>query len=186
MINLEGGIDFEQYRVEAVVDRVDATGSVFLGLTLGCARCHDHKFDPIAQREFYQMYAFYNSVDELSGEDGEEGRKTAHKPILELGSEEELATREVVRGQLALLEADAKQYLAERRPAWEASLTPDEVAELPDNVRENLSILPEKRNRFQNGSIDRAFREADLGYRERQASIKHLSERLPKLRSTLP
>jgi len=185
LINLEGGIDFEQYRVEAVVDRVDATGSAFLGLTLGCARCHDHKFDPIAQRDFYQMYAFYNSVDELSGKDGEEGRKTAHKPILEFGSDEELATRDVVQGQLALLEADAKKYLAERRPAWEASLTPDQIGELPDNVRENLGIPVDKRNRFQQGSIDRAFREADLGYRERQASIRHLRERLPKLRTTM-
>ena len=52
LLNLEGGIDFEQYRVEAVVDRVNTTGVTFLGLTLGCARCHDHKYDPVLQREF--------------------------------------------------------------------------------------------------------------------------------------
>ena len=50
-INQEGGIDLEQFRVEAVVDRVATTGSVFLGLTVGCAQCHDHKYDPISQRE---------------------------------------------------------------------------------------------------------------------------------------
>jgi mono/diheme cytochrome c family protein len=63
-INDEGGSDAEQYRVEAVVDRVSTTGIVFMGLTYGCARCHDHKFDPISQRNFYEMFAFFNSQDE--------------------------------------------------------------------------------------------------------------------------
>jgi mono/diheme cytochrome c family protein len=62
--NTEGGSDPEQYRVEAVVDRVATTGSVFLGLTLGCARCHDHKFDPITQRDFFAIYALLNNQDE--------------------------------------------------------------------------------------------------------------------------
>ena len=54
----------EQFRVEAVVDRVSTTGVAFLGLTLGCARCHDHKYDPISQREFYQLFAVFNNADE--------------------------------------------------------------------------------------------------------------------------
>jgi hypothetical protein len=58
-----GSID-EEWRVENVVDRVETTATAFLGLTLGCARCHDHKFDPISQREFYQFYAFFNSMSE--------------------------------------------------------------------------------------------------------------------------
>ena len=62
--NAEGGIIPEEYAVEYVVDRVDTTATVWLGLTLGCARCHDHKFDPITQREFYQLFAFFNNVPE--------------------------------------------------------------------------------------------------------------------------
>ncbi|MCZ6792874.1 MAG: PSD1 and planctomycete cytochrome C domain-containing protein [Planctomycetota bacterium] len=62
--NQEGGTDREQFRVEAVADRVNTTGSVFLGLTLGCARCHDHKYDPISQEEYYRFFAFFNSCDE--------------------------------------------------------------------------------------------------------------------------
>ena len=58
-----GSID-EEWRVENGVDRVETTATVFLGLTMGCGRCHDHKFDPISQREFYQFYAFFNSVNE--------------------------------------------------------------------------------------------------------------------------
>lgn len=63
-INEEGGIDKEQFRLESVVDRVNTTGAAFLGLTLGCAQCHDHKFDPISQREYYEMFAFLNNADE--------------------------------------------------------------------------------------------------------------------------
>lgn len=62
--NEEGGIDVEQFRIEAVVDRVATTGTVWLGLTIGCAQCHDHKFDPISQAEFYRLFAFFNQQDE--------------------------------------------------------------------------------------------------------------------------
>ena len=63
-INQEGGIDKEQFRIDSVFDRVATTGSVWLGLTIGCSQCHDHKFDPIAQKEYYQMFAFLNNQDE--------------------------------------------------------------------------------------------------------------------------
>jgi hypothetical protein len=63
-INQEGGIDVEQFRIDSVFDRVGTTGTVWLGLTVGCAQCHDHKFDPIAQKEFYRMFAFFNNQDE--------------------------------------------------------------------------------------------------------------------------
>lgn len=86
--NYEGGIDFEQYRVEAVADRVSTTGEVFLGLTLGCARCHDHKYDPITQREYYQMFAFLNNVDEI---DKEADRKDFNRPFYDIGTEENKA-----------------------------------------------------------------------------------------------
>ncbi len=62
--NAEGGIVPEEYAVEYVVDRVETMGTVWLGLTLGCARCHDHKYDPVSQKEFYQLYAFFNNIPE--------------------------------------------------------------------------------------------------------------------------
>ncbi|MCI0703725.1 MAG: DUF1553 domain-containing protein [Planctomycetia bacterium] len=62
--NAEGGIVPEEYAVEYVVDRVETTSTVWLGLTLGCARCHDHKFDPFSQKEFYQLFAYFNNVPE--------------------------------------------------------------------------------------------------------------------------
>ena len=71
-INFEGGAFAEEFRVEYVVDRVHTTATVFMGLTMKCARCHDHKFDPISQRDYYRFFAFFNSVPER-GIDGHKG-----------------------------------------------------------------------------------------------------------------
>ena len=68
-INNEGGIVPEEFIVEYVADRVETTSTVWLGLTMNCARCHDHKYDPITQKDFYSLFAFFNNVDE-HGQDG--------------------------------------------------------------------------------------------------------------------
>jgi hypothetical protein len=72
MINFEGGAIPEEYHVEYLVDRVDTTATVFLATTMACARCHDHKYDPLRQKEFYQFAAFFNAVPE-KGLDGQRG-----------------------------------------------------------------------------------------------------------------
>lgn len=64
LVNKEGGVDQEEFRCKATVDRAHTTGAVWLGLTVGCAECHDHKFDPITQREFFQFYAFFNNASD--------------------------------------------------------------------------------------------------------------------------
>lgn len=64
--NREGGADIEEYRVNQVLDRTAMLGTTWLALTIGCAQCHDHKFDAISQREFYQLYAFFNNADEAN------------------------------------------------------------------------------------------------------------------------
>jgi len=69
LLNGEGGRIAEESRVDYVVDRVDTTSTVWLGLTLGCARCHDHKYDPFSQKEFYQLYAYFNNIAESGSVD---------------------------------------------------------------------------------------------------------------------
>ncbi len=107
MINFEGGAIAEEYQVEYVMDRVDTTSQVFLGMTMGCARCHDHKYDPISQRDFYRFYAFFNRVPER-GLDGQKGN--ADPKLLLPNQEQELkleATRASVKQLREQLE-DAK------------------------------------------------------------------------------
>ena len=85
MINYEGGAIPEEYQVEYVADRVDTTANVFMGLTVGCARCHDHKFDPISQKDYYRFFAFFNTIAE-KGLDGKSGNAA---PILEMPTAEQ-------------------------------------------------------------------------------------------------
>lgn len=80
MTNGEGGRDPEESRVDYVIDRVNTTGTAFLGLTLGCTQCHNHKFDPITQKDYYSLTAFFNSIDET----GAAG--SGAKPFLETKS----------------------------------------------------------------------------------------------------
>ena len=80
MTNGEGGRDPEESRIDYVIDRVNTTGTVWLGLTLGCCQCHSHKFDPISQADYYSLFAFFNSIDE----DGKAGSRA--KPYLKYKS----------------------------------------------------------------------------------------------------
>lgn len=93
----EGGVIDEEYRLYYVFDRVETTATAFLGLTVGCARCHDHKFDPISQADFYRLAAFYNNVRELgmTGDDGNFG------PLLQLPSDEQEHELEDLNRQIA-------------------------------------------------------------------------------------
>ena len=85
MVNYEGGAIPEEYQAEYVADRVDTTATVFMGLTVGCARCHDHKYDPISQKDYYRFFAFFNTIPE-KGLDGNKGNAL---PILEMPSAEQ-------------------------------------------------------------------------------------------------
>src|SRR6185436_9017434 len=64
MFNEEGGIDVEEFRFKSIVDRVQTTSTAFLGLTMQCAQCHNHKYDPISQKEYYQFFAMLNNAYE--------------------------------------------------------------------------------------------------------------------------
>ncbi|MBY0372904.1 MAG: DUF1553 domain-containing protein [Bryobacteraceae bacterium] len=100
--NTEDGIVPEEYAVEYVVDRVETTSATFLGLTLGCARCHNHKYDPLSQRDFYRMYAFFNNVPE-SGRAMKYGNSP---PYVMAPTREQQAALQELDHQLAKVEAN--------------------------------------------------------------------------------
>jgi hypothetical protein len=116
MINYEGGAIPEEYLVEYVVDRVEATSTAFLGLTSGCARCHDHKYDPIKQKDFYRLFAFFNTVNE-KGLDGQKGNA---RPFLPVPDETQQAKLDRLSARIAEIEdALERADVPARREAWE-------------------------------------------------------------------
>ena len=189
LLNLEGGIDFEQYRVEAVVDRLNTTGAVFLGLTVGCARCHDHKFDPITQREFYRLFSFFNNIDELSGEyKSKAGRLRAYEPILEFASPEEIAGRDANRHQVDLLEKDLDDYRTateQRHKEWKAGLAEPERAKIPAHILEIFARPQSDRNDVDQAVVNTYFSEWDSGYAARLKGLDAVKKAAPQIKSTL-
>ncbi|HYL77281.1 MAG TPA: DUF1553 domain-containing protein [Bryobacteraceae bacterium] len=120
MINFEGGAIAEEYQNEYVVDRVETTAVAFLGSTMGCARCHDHKYDPISQREFYRFYAFFNTIPEK----GLDGRKGNAEPIAQLPTPEQAADQSRLKQELAAAErALPEKEIARLQADWEATAT---------------------------------------------------------------
>ncbi len=100
-INSEGGIIDEEYRVEYVADRVRTVGMVWMGLTTECARCHDHKYDPFSQEDYYRLFAFFNNVTEL-GEDGRVANAVPLIPAPTPEQQQELARLEIAFNQAEL------------------------------------------------------------------------------------
>ncbi len=123
----EGGIIDEEYRVEYVVDRAQTTSTVFLGLTLGCARCHDHKFDPLTQKDFYRFYAYFNQIP---GERGFTWNYGPEEPFVKAPLPEQQKKLEAMDAQLAT----ARQTFSAFQPLIEAAQAKWErnAAHLPD------------------------------------------------------
>jgi hypothetical protein len=122
-----GSID-EEWRVENTVDRVETTSMVFLGLTLGCARCHDHKFDPVSQREFYEFYGFFNSVNEKGVYTETRGNVPPLVKLYRPGDEERLRQFDaaIAEAEKAAAKAEKKDERevksAEKKPKGETPL----------------------------------------------------------------
>ena len=124
MINEEGGIDPEQFRMEAMYDRMDAIGKGILGVTIQCAQCHDHKYDPLKQEEYYRMFAFLNDTDDAN---------------IEVYTPEQQEKRAAIFRRTAEIEAG----LQHRNPDWQirmAAWEERERANQPDWQVLNLTV----------------------------------------------
>ena len=134
-INQEGGIDVEQFRIDSVFDRVATTGTVWLGLTIGCCQCHDHKFDPIKHDEYYQFFAFFNQQDEPS--------LTVYP--LEVDPAALNAEKKQLEASLAKVMDDFTDELDE----WESELTELQRKQLSKEAQKVLATEKKKRNTSQ-------------------------------------
>lgn len=118
MTNTEGGTDDEEFRVAAVKDRIATTMQTWMGLTLGCAQCHSHKFDPITQQEYYEFFAIFNQT-----EDSDKGDES---PTLPKPTQEQKQKMEALQGDIAALEKrmneTASPELQKELAAWETTI----------------------------------------------------------------
>ncbi|REJ87154.1 MAG: DUF1553 domain-containing protein [Planctomycetota bacterium] len=146
MINGEGGRIPEENRVDYVMDMTETTGTVWLGLTFNCCRCHDHKFDPLSRRDYYSLFAFFNQTPV----DGS-GRSAQTPPILEAPTDEQAARRieldELVNTAAGDLESFEQEFFP--REEGQPSNQSEAAGELPDALKDVLSKPAVQRSREQ-------------------------------------
>ena len=149
MTNTEGGTDDEEFRIAAVKDRVDTTGVIWLGLSVGCAKCHSHKYDPISQTEYYRIFAHFNQTEDADRFDDSPKRRlpspfhyaqhrelgerlaAASKKLADAG-----ASQDVVERKVAELERQLEQKALASKPPETPILR-----ELPENKRRRTHLL---------------------------------------------
>ena len=177
--NEEGGSDPEEFQVVYAVERASTTGTVFLGLTLGCAQCHEHKYDPISQEEFYSFYAFFNSVD---GEKGAQGHDIPLPPLLVLSTPQQKAESQQLVKDLETLDKKIAAEVAkvklpqpasrttppkptdkdhdgyfDNQSAWETHAKQHLLSKLPKAVQNALKVEPGDRDAKQKTTLANHF-----------------------------
>ena len=180
-VNGEGGIDPEQFRVESVVDRVGTTGTVWLGLTIACCQCHDHKFDPISQKEYYQFFAFFNGAEQ----DGHGGTKTSSVTLPPVKDEGALQL------DITNLRFDLDRFFRDNNPkvleasAAEAKLTAEQKKKLPKATQQALATPYLKRTLDQQRAVFELLMAKDAGFKKLNDPLKQREAGISPKISTL-
>lgn len=176
MLNDEGGIDPEEFRMVAVIDRVNTTAEVWLGLTMACAQCHTHKYDPISHSEYYQFLAYFNSTQDNG---------LSPDPRLFKPTPEQQKTLDTLMGEIKELESELEESgnkLEVEQKRWELSLLTPSAKEkrdaLPENIRSIIDTpLGDRRSESKN-ELRNYFREQDEKW-------KHAKEKLQSRREEI-
>ncbi|MCK6501325.1 MAG: DUF1549 and DUF1553 domain-containing protein, partial [Nitrospira sp.] len=157
MINYEGGAIAEEYHYAYLVDRVNTTATVWLGLTMACAQCHDHKYDPLSKADYYRFLAFFNNVPER----GLDGNKGNAEPMLKLPTEEQSRRLEALNAILAEKQKaydEALPTIDEAQHRWESSAEAS-AESIPAEVRQALSKEVAQRDKKDLETVRRYYRE---------------------------
>ena len=185
MTNVEGGTDDEEYRVAAVKDRVATTMQVWMGLTAGCAQCHTHKFDPISQKEYYQLFAVFNQTEDADRED-----ESPRMPVKTKGEEEqraklnaEIAAFEARGGVTSeAFEAELHQWEAKIAPLADV-LPPTKDRDIPANIAATLALEPSEREPQQRAELKEFFRPKSKIFAAAAKEIEDKRAQMAKIKS---
>lgn len=170
MMNGEGGRIAEETRVENVMDRVETTSTVWLGLTMGCSKCHDHKFDPLTMRDYYGLYDFFNQTSETG-----QGRGGQAAPALDLSTAAELERSKEAQAKVEKIATEVVAFELKKFPRPEGKpLTESDAIKLPGNLPSYIAKTEPK-----NRGVDPLL-EAVSYFKDKDAEYTKLLERLLK------
>ena len=179
-VNVEAGTDSEQNRVNAVIDRVNTTATVWLGTTIECAQCHDHKYDPFTQADYYRLFAYFNNTAQETKESKKGAGRQFVGPSIELPqSEREAAQLAAAEQALAAAEAERETIRTAALATigtWEQALRadPEQLASLSESVRAALSAASEGRSAGQSQALQKQFLADNTAY---QSALQATDER---------
>jgi hypothetical protein len=151
LTNDEGGTSDEEFRVVAVVDRVNTTMQVWMGITMACAQCHDHKYDAISQEEYFRMFAIFNQT-----EDSDKSDNSPNLLVISAAELKEKAELESTIGKLEIELLKANPQFDEAQAKWETDKKA--VAKAPANIKKILAIDATKRNAAQKLDVTKYYR----------------------------
>lgn len=191
LTNTEGGADQEQFRVEACFDRTETTGAVWLGLTVGCARCHTHKYDAITQREYYQLFAFYNNGDEathavpksLAEVAAYQELKGVHQSKVDALKAKLLEEQAGLGPALSAWEEEAKHTLEKSsanplvRESLQSGVEPE--LKIPESIAKVLAIAAEERDESQRKELLEHFSRIDKSTSQLIQQLDDLIKKAP-------
>ncbi|OWK43093.1 PSD1 and planctomycete cytochrome C domain-containing protein [Fimbriiglobus ruber] len=168
MINGEGGRIAEENRIDYVMDMAETTGTVWLGLTFNCCRCHDHKFDPLAQKEYYGLFAFFNQTAVNGG-----GGNPQTAPVVELRTPEDDAKLKDVGEKIAATSGklDALEAILFSREKGKPASDAVKVKDVPKEIKDALARRPTDRSRDQLGKLEKQFAPREQTYGELLADL---------------
>ncbi len=163
LLNGEGGAIPEEQRFVNLFDRIDTTATNWLGLTMACAQCHDHKYDPITQRDYYSLLDAFNRVPEKGTPQRQSVRIRVAAPFIELPTEENQARIAEFEAQIEQAEADAQQFTEAAFVGWRAGIVADgeatDVEKLPEKLVEILKQPESERDEEETESLEAGLRE---------------------------
>jgi Protein of unknown function (DUF1553)/Protein of unknown function (DUF1549) len=188
-VNVEAGTDREENRVNAVLDRVNTTATVWLGTTLACAQCHNHKYDPFTMADYYRMFAYFNNTEEETAKGEQAVREfIGPKLTLPMAPAQEARRKEMLAKHAPLAEELQKKIAqtAPLRPAWEQECRDhkEQLQKLPADIRKLVNLAEAKRTKKQKQDVADYFADLQPGVKKLRQQVSELDAQLAALAPT--
>lgn len=185
LTNTEGGTSPEEFRTAAVVDRVNTTAQVWLGATMACAQCHNHKYDPFSQKEYFQLYAIFNNC-----EDANTGNDAPTMNVARVGNEEQFEKLNKDFVGLKKEYDELTKKVDARQPDWEKTLKPEtlpkDLVEIAKKPAKDRKAAESQKLTAHHRGLDADWKKLDAEYQLMDSLIKGISTTAPVLKEIKP